>query len=267
MSVSAEEITFKYQPSKTGDIQTKKQEFQSTMKVTIKADGAVVNTLDQKQGKAEERKTTVLATDGENMSKVKIQYISSTMTPPGKVESVPLPNSGKTYLAEMKDGVVSITDAAGKAVEDAGESRLVTKDANSVMKPDKFSKFFNGKVLKPGDKVDIPDELARELIGSEDRPGKVEKMSLVLKEIKAGSSGKQGVFDFEMTMSTDVNVNMKMSMFVKGDTVVAADTCWPVSMNLSGPLTMKGGGLQDGKKMELDGTGDMTMKIEASYGK
>ena len=264
---AAEEVTFKYQPVKPGDTQTKSQDFQSTMKLTVKANGAVVNTVEQNSGKFEKRKITALETSGESMTKLKMTYLSATMTAPGEAEAKATPYSGKTYIAEMKNGNVSVTNEAGKPVADEEEVSFVAKDAKSIMKPERFSKLLEGKTLKAGDKVDISEEMAREILGAEEQPTKVDKMSMVLKEIRKVPAGTQGVFSLEMIMASDLNPVMKMTANVKGDTIIAVDTCWPILMAITGPVTIKGSQQKGDAKIDFDGTGEIKVNVNAEYGK
>jgi hypothetical protein len=264
---AAEEVTFKYQPVKSGNTQIVSQEFQSTMKLTVKANGNVVNSVEQNSGKIEKRKITLLEASGDEKTKIRMSYLTSTTTSAEQPLAKTAAYSGKTFVAEKKNGTVIVTDEDGKAVVDPEISIQIAKDATSVMKPERFSKAFDGKVLKAGDKVDITDEMAKDLLGSDDRPGKVEKMDMVLKEIRKGPAGTQGVFSIDVVITGDINVGMKMSMSMKGEAVIAVDTCWPVSMLINGPLTLKGAQQKGDAKIDFDGVGDMKIIMNAEYEK
>jgi len=259
VAAAADSIKFELQPVKKGAVRTVDEKFSMDLTIEVSVNGQVIQKANQKMAKNENRKDPALEINKEGMpSKLKTQYIEVSEEANGV--SKPAPHKGKTYIVTDDDKSVKVTDEQGQPVN-GGESQAVSADFKDLGEVDKMSKFFNGKTVKVGEEVKVPDELARELMGAgQDDKMKVKKITFKL----AKATSEAGTFDVEIVFEGQPAPGMNMNMTLTGTMSVTAG-CWPAEAELKGSVNMKGGQATPNGKLDMKGNGPVTIKMKHTY--
>lgn len=228
------------------------------------AGGKVITKMDMKQ--VEEHNTTekVLAANGDGPTSIRITYDKSveTETTGPKTKAKKTPVNGKTYLAELKDGRIVVTNADGKKVKKS-ETKQVQKDEKDLGKADPFDKLLPDHPLKKGEQLKVTNDLAADLMGGSDMKMDVDKFSVTFEGTKQEGSRTEGLFKLHMEVTGYPEPTVGLQMKIDGEITLDTATGWPVSVHLAGPIQVKG---DDPKHhVHMDGQGKMEMNASYSY--
>ena len=261
----AGEVTLTRKAPAVGSVRTVTQVSETEIKVVVSVDGKEVQSSTQKEAKSVKRVEEVLAVRDGAPTKVKISFpqVSSTLKPPDGAEVTKVPaHRGKTYLAEAGGKEVSVTYADGGEPAEA-EVEAVRESCRSLGKLDPLSKFFDGRKLVPGKKIECPEEVTDQIFGAEgDDAVKVETFSFVFREVKKIGGADCAVLDTALVMGGKPSPGMSMKMTFKGEVLIRTD-CMPVGMELAGTVELSGG---DPKaNVVMSGKGPAKISIRAEY--
>lgn len=218
------------------------------------------------------RQEEVLAVADKAVTKAKVTYVDKTKgeTENGKEKkSKKSPLTGKTYLLELKDGKLAITDEKGKKVSKAEEDQI-RKDNSHFGKPDPFASALPAKPMEVGKPVPELSTAIQEQMAARDSSAEKDKLNVSDVEVKLASiegsgADTQGVFDVKLTMSSPkAGKNpFEMKIVMGGQIKVRAKDGWPTSFKASGPLELG----EAGAKKGISGTGTLTLTFETTYSK
>lgn len=188
-----------------------------------------------------EKAVEVLAVTADAITKVKVTYRnhSKVEAKDGADKTTKAPVAGKTYVAEAKNGAVSVLTEKG-APAPAEEAKIVQKDFKSLGKPDDFQKALPDKPIKVGDKVDsIARALEERMTRDDDGTSKTTVESTSVTFVRAGEKGgvKTGVFEIAIDLAMDKG-GMVIRMKMKGEVELRLDDGFPVSMSFQAPVTV-----------------------------
>lgn len=214
----------------------------------------------------------VLGVQDKAVTKLKVTYVEKTKgeTEDGKEKKGrKSPVAGKTYLLELKDGKLAVTDEKGKKVPKAEED-ILKKDNSHFGKPDPFLAAMPNKALEIGKPVPELAIAIQEQMSARDDSNEKDKLSVSDVEVKlasiegAGADAK-GVFDVKMTLSSPKTGKnpFEMKIVMGGQMKVRAQDGWPTVFKANGPLEL---GDQGGKK-GISGTGTLQLSFETTYTK
>ena len=173
--------------------------------------------------------------------------------------AVPNPCQGKTYIVKVNDGGPAVHYENGEKPPDE-ELGWVKEQFRSLGKEDSFESMLDGKTVKVGEKLDVSLDAAAELLDVKSAGLKIEKFNLTLKAAKP-----HAVFDADIQMSQTLN-GPKMTINMTGQVVINPGNCWPVTVDIKGPLKLSGEQVQEGKRIDIKGAGTMSAKMSYGYG-
>lgn len=238
------------------------QKFEMKMTMTMTGLGEAPQTTEVSRREATEMSKEILALDKDAPTRMKVSYQSKSLVQTERGEEHTLDSElvGKTFIAELKDGQITITDENGKPV-DANAARLVAKDANDLGQADQFVVNMPDRAIKVGDEVPelgklIEAELVRSA-GEKSKPD-IKAVSVKLRDEKGGVA----FFDVALSL-TQVQGPTSMSTDLKGTMGVRRNDSRPVQLTLSGPVKIA---LSSGNTpMKMEGSGTMTLERQVSW--
>ncbi|MBL8720866.1 MAG: hypothetical protein JNL79_33065 [Myxococcales bacterium] len=258
-----EGITFKGKAPAVGDKFDEKKA--SDMKMTITIEVGAKKTSEFTEVENSHKTVEALAVDGKAITKAKITYseYKKIETEDGKEKKKPpSPLGGKTFLFELKDGKVLVTDEKGGKLPKDEETKVLAKNRH-FGKPDPFLEGMPDKPLKPGDKVDSMVKALEQYFKDDDDsakdPPEIKDVKVKLDSIEKDGKDQIGVFSVEMTMASpkDNKSPVDLKIPLKGKVKVRAKDGFTTSIDLEGPVTME----SNDAKFKMSGKGKAHMNI------
>lgn len=264
----AQEVTFKKAVPGVGESRSSTEETAMTNKMSVTMNGQVVQKVDQKTSETKTNTVTVLAKDGDKITKIKVHLKKKE----AKQDVGQGPQSrkselaGKTFTLEKKGDDVVVTDDAGKKAADEVAKEIKGDFEKSLGDFDnKFKHVLPDGAVKVGQTITVDKKKANKFFKDEDDkdPMEVETFTLKLTGTKKINGATVAVFEMHVKFSGAPQPGMKLTMDMKGTAHVGVDTSYPHLIDLKGPMVI------DGKNqgMEIKGEGEMKMKFHSTYGK
>ena len=170
-------------------------------------------------------------------TRAKISYVQSTTkvkVQNNAVAEAKQPIEGKTYLVARAGEQLIVTDEIGQPISDE-ESKILLPQLNSFGKPNPLAQFLNGKQISVGDSIDVPDEVAAELLGLTGNAGKTDQLTLRLTAIKADGGVDCALFETLLRSHSDES---SISLLMKGELMIDPNTCRTRSIQMHGPVAI-----------------------------
>jgi hypothetical protein len=127
-----------------------------------------------------------------------------------------------------------------------------------------LSNYFAGKTIAVGDKVEMPEEIARELLGADDEFGKVSRFEMTLQKRELNEGKECAVFDAEIEATG--NGTSQMRMLVTGPMILEIDSCRAISADFRGPIGMSEVHGIYGARYQVDSMGKFRVTVSSRYG-
>ncbi|MCW8128969.1 MAG: hypothetical protein KIS92_01165 [Planctomycetota bacterium] len=262
--LAAAETAFTAEVPAAGLVRAETSDTSLNMKIDTSAAGRLVNSQKVARTEHKKTKTTVLELTGKEPTRVRIVYEEYRSDDP---QGSPAPVLNKAYLVELIEGRLSGVDEKGNELTPL-EGAFLFKEFGKFGKPDPLAKALDGKTLKPGDKVKLPDEDARLLFDVEQAPGvKLEECTLTFKGLEKAAAGQVAVFDTKVLIAKTSGMGSKMTTQLTGPIAVDPKTCWTVSMKIGGPIVVGGSIVNPEATVRMSGGGESRTARTASYTK
>ncbi|NUP07383.1 MAG: protein kinase [Polyangiaceae bacterium] len=203
-------------------------------------------TADSSESEQKQVTTTILAADGKTVLKIKLQYgdVIKTSTSNGQSQNLKSPVSGKTYIAEYKDGDIVVTDENYRPVAPEEEAE-VEKAASGLGKPNPELLALPDVPLKRGDRADtLAEALRGEVAANPDDKTQFSDIHVTLKDIQIKDGVKVGIFDLSFSMTStppSEEVTVTVTATVTGTMTIRANDGRTTQVSISGPMTLSGG--------------------------
>lgn len=264
-------LTITVKPLAVGMKQTEKENSEVNLKLSIDL-GGKPKTMQMVEAETMTRTEEILETDGKAITKARITYTEKKkkVTEDGKEKAKPKnPVDGKTYLVEMKNGKVEVTDEKGKKVSKA-EDAAVRSSNSSFGKPDPFITGMPATAMKVGDKIDALASAMEALFKARDegKDGKESKVDITGVEVKLASienpgADAVGVFSIALTVGSakDSKEPFTVKAPLTGTLKVRAKDGRLLGVQLAGTMSMEG----TDPKMKISANGDMKMAVTYTY--
>jgi len=225
----------------------------------------------QTETRASVTRTEIMATDGKATTKARVTYVSDkkVVTKDGKDQSPPVnPRVGKTFVLELKDGKLVITDEKGKKAGKK-EDAEVRRDNAHFGQPDPMTAALPSTPLKVGDKIPALGTALDQYFKDHD-DGKKSKNAMAVSgvEVKLASvetPGPDAVGVFAITLTAgspkDTKEIISLQMPLQGTMKVRARDGRILQIALGGPMTMTG----TDPKTKISGGGDFKLTATTTY--
>ncbi len=262
-AIAAEAVQFAARNPQVGQQGSHDVRFVLDMSITLKQAGQIVSTEKQSLTREQQRQITIVATAAESASKVRVHYAKATElstrgTQSGTARQQPI--EGRTYLVERQGKDLVITDPQGQAVTDA-ERVLVAAGMDSVGRPNPLGKFLHGKQMSVGQKLQLPNEMASELLGLRETGGEAQKVELTLRGLRVEQQRR--VADFAMLVTLKLGGGGTLD--ISGDLGLDIDTCQVTAANFTGPVAIEETHGPKGAQFQVSSEGTMKASVQSRH--
>jgi len=236
-SLPAQVVQFTNQPAQINDTASQTIECDLDADRTIRQHNQIVDSSKQQLRRQQVRTVTVLEIAKGNATRAKIAYQQSTTKVKAQGDAVveaKQPIEGKTFLVARAGDQLIITDEIGQPISDE-ENKILLPQLNSFGRPNPLAQFLNGKQIKVGDSIDVPDEVAAELLGLTGNSGKTDQLALRLSAIKPDGGVNYAVFETLLRSHSDES---SVSLLMKGELMIDPSSCRTRSIQMHGPVAI-----------------------------
>lgn len=168
---------------------------------------------------------------------------------------------GKSFIAEVKDGGIAVSDENGTPADELAQKTVQT-DARELIEPARFVFDVPDRELKVGDSVPELATLLKSLVSREGSDGPKPDVSDVTAKLR---EKKDGVALFDVTITVSQQAGLKMKTELKGTLGLRLDSAWLTELSLEGPVTMEQSLEQTAPGASMHGKGTMTMSRKLTY--
>jgi hypothetical protein len=221
--------------------------------------------LDTTTSEIEERREEVKASTEQAVTAVTVSYLrrdASTSGQDGKTHAGPdSPVVGHAYQVDRAGDAVRVRGAQGEEVSDK-EKKVVVADYRTIGQPDPLLVAAPRGPLRPGERQAGLEAAVRGMLVSGDQ-GKADEVSVIFAREQTEGGLRCAAFDVAATV-TETRASLVTVIHLKGTLLLSVDGAWPVSIELTGPISL-GVDPQKADKKGMEGQGSTTMSIRASY--
>ena len=184
-----------------------------------------------------------------------------------KKETSPL--TGKTLLLSRQGEEIIVTDEAGNPVDEVTR-KAALEEADNIFDESglKWTKFLPGRPVKLGETFNLEGQEALEIWGKNDGTIKEASVSFTLKERVLVEGRECARFDATLLITgvQAIKDGPIQNFTMKGSLILDTATSRPTQLKLNGTVTWPE---QKGPQgiIVSEGTGTMTMEMEATYSK
>lgn len=231
---------------------------------SIRQQNQLVDKSRQTMKRTQNRTVTIIRLDRGRPIVAKVTYgkAATQVDADNRKMEITQPVSHTTYfVTRNQDGKLSFADETGKPVT-SEEERLLEQHFEAFGKPNPLADFLNGKTVAIGQNIQVPDAVARELLGLTGNSGKTDRLTLRLarREIRKGVE----CACFETLLRTSSEENTK-SLLMKGELAIETATCRTQAIRLAGPVAIsETRGPVEGR-FTVSTNGTLQVNVDANY--
>ncbi len=166
---------------------------------------------------------------------------------------------GKSYFVERQGERLLVTDPEG-AIPPQNEFEIVVNSVSRLGLPDPLAEFLLQRPLRIGDRLQVPKQIAEQIMGFGDSLGQVRKFELELKGLQPVND--QPCAQFVATFEIEGDSSNPLKVHIQGQLVIQVETCRIVEAKLSGPLQM----IASERSYESTAEGELKLAIQSHYG-
>lgn len=244
-------VRLQSQQPRTGDVRVERMTH--TVELTVENE-VVLTQIDRTH-----KRTEILATRGDRVSRIRVTYIeakSLAAHAEGDKSETMHAHHGNTYFVERitnaeGDDDLRITDAHGNEPR-FDEWAAVEEDNRHFDHEAGVFADLTDRDLRPGDKLPFPAALLENLRDGDDG-SEVSDASLEFKGVRDVAGVRCVVFAVVLVHSVPT-AGGTVAVNLSGEIIVQLETAWPVRVTLSGPMTMEGQDLTGTLRIDLSAT-------------
>ena len=234
---AAQEAVFRKRPTQVLDQVHQTVRCELDAERAIRQHNQLVDSSKQTLDRKQDRTLTILAIENGRPTRAKLDYrVAVTNVRDSRQQSVEAtqPVAGHVYLlAKLNDKLV-ITDEQGQPITEE-ENKILQEQLQNFGKPNPLAEFLDGQRIRVGQAIQVPEEVAHQLLGMAGRSAKTDKLALTLVAVRQNAG--QPVAVFETLLKTN-GEETAMSLVMKGELIIETDTCRTRSIRLLGPVAI-----------------------------
>lgn len=237
LSAAGQIVTFTNQPARPHDVADQTIQCDLDASRTIRQHNQVVDDSKQQLRRHQHRTITILDTHQGTAARARVTYsLSTTKVMAGEKQIIEAkqPIEGNTYLVTRQGEELIITAESGEPISEE-EDKILRVQLGTFGKPNPLSQFLHGKRIAVGESIDVPDEVAAELLGLTGNRGKTDQLALKLTGVKQIQRKQHAVFETLLRSHSDEST---LTLLMKGELIIEPSTCRTQSINLHGPVAI-----------------------------
>lgn len=255
-AASAESVVFTKKASRVGDRLEQRVDAGMELQLRSRRGAEVFDTRESSTGRRQRRVVVATGLDGGVVNRATVSFSEASRLRDGR--SAPEPVVGKTYRCERRGEELRVTTDDG-AVPPLAEYTVVVRAMESLGRPNPLADFLHGRTVAVGERIELPPDVARRVMGLEDQFGAVERFALTLRGVDAGAAR------FEADVEATGAGSSQMRVLLGGTLAIDASTCRVVSTELSGPIGLIETRGSVGRTYQVDGTGRMRIAVRSEH--
>jgi hypothetical protein len=258
----AESVQFNYRLPQVGEKSSQVAQYDLDLTRSMQQTGKTLSSEKRLLLRTIHRRATVLDVAGDRPLKAAVTYakasevITSGEQPP---ESRKLPIEGNTYLVERQGVALKVTDRDDKSVPEA-ERVMVAANMDSIGHRNQLGRFLHGKTVEVGETLQLPKEMAADLLGMREAKGDAQKVELTL----SGTATEAGRRIAKFAAAIAVKMGSGSALDMKGAMQIDIETCRILAADFSGSISSQEGQSDNGQEVQVltDGTLKVAVKSD-----
>jgi hypothetical protein len=254
---AARSIEFGRSPAKVGQRIEQTVTVDLALKTRSRQGAKVLEEASTRMRRDRQRRLVTAEVTKGGASAVYVTYLQSQQARnEGPIEKDPI--AGKTYFCRREGERLVVLTRRGE-VPPAEEFQLVSENMETLGRENPLAAYLAGKRLAVGQRVALPPEVAKQLLGLDHQLGEVTRFELTLSAIEQRQGRPCGVFQADIeAQRTDAS---QMRLLIAGPMVIEARTCRAVSSDLSGPIGMSHSAPDPRGRVQIDSTGRLSLTV------
>jgi len=257
-----EVVTFHQQPAQVGDQVGQKLAIDLDVSTTIVQSGQMANQDTATVRRRQDRLIEVIEVAGGRVRRARVSFPHSRYRSPENPDPTQLEIQaveGKSYLVERRGEQLLVTDHQG-AIPLQDEFEIVVNSVQTLGLPNPLAKFLLQRAISIGERIEVPHELAEQIMGFGDSLGEVKKFELELKELLVVDGQRCALFG--ATLEIRGHQDHPMEVDIEGSVTIQIDTCRTIEAKLAGPLHMTA----TEPSYQITAEGGLKLAIRSHYG-
>lgn len=261
---AAETCHFRYRPPQVGDRGSQTVHLEINLVVTIEQGGQVVQSSDRGVRKHQQRTLKVASVEGGRVSKAQIRFdvANESSARNGQVgPSRNQPVHGKSYLVSRRENQpLRITDMHG-GDPPPEEKEIVARAAEAIGRANPLAELLNGRTITVGQRVEVPRDIANELLGFREAIGDVQQFVLTLQKARTRHGTPCAAFDAHIVARPPDNPTKPL--VVKGQMLIEQTTCRVAQLAVTCPVQFRENRGPEGGRFTVHGKGALQVTMHS----
>jgi len=169
----------------------------------------------------------------------------------------------QSYFVTREGKRLLVTDVDG-AIPSQAEYEIVVTSMQDLGLPNPLIKFLSGRSIRIGERLQLPQEIAEQLMGFGDQLSKVKQFELELKSLDEIDGERCALFSATVEAIGAASNPVRIRAF--GRLVIQTETCRIVRAELSGPLTLSTVERTPEGNFQYRVQGNMRFAVQSQYG-
>ena len=259
-------ITFRQTPARVGDRVAQKVMASLDLQTSILQANQLARQDTNAMRRQQERFIEVTQVEAGRARRARVHFPKSRIVSPENDQPAAeriQPVEGKSYDVTRRGKNLLVTDPQGR-IPPLVEFGLVMNSLRTFGLPSPLTKFLLGREVRLGEKLQVPVNIATQMMGFDQNLGQVQNFEFMLQDIRIIDEQPCAVFVAKIDAMGDPTNPIRMT--VQGEVIIQANTCRSVSAELGGPLSMQAVEKTPQGEYQYNATGEMRVAIHSQYG-
>ena len=260
-----ESCTFRRQKSRVGDVTDQQLVCDLNLQMAVRQGEQVVDSKKQAVTRKQNRRITILTIGDAAPTRASVTYNTSSISlkqTDGREQSSSQPVAGHTYYVTREGKELKITDIQGN-VPPPEELMIVRSNLEAFGLPNPIANYFAGKTIRVGQTVELPIEIAKELLGFQETLGDVTGLKMKLIRMQPTGTSTAAIFETALRAENDGQSGVRLQL--KGQMALDVQSCRTLGMNLSGPVSVEEEHGPPEGRFSVTSEGDIQVAVRATY--
>ena len=260
-------VQFSQQSAQVGDRVTQQVDLELNLSTSIIQSGQLAHQENMSMERRQQRLVEVTEVAEGKVRRARVTFSRSRHKSPENENSeqeVVQPVEGKTYLLTRQGEQLLVTDPQG-VIPPREEFEIVFSSMQSLGLPNPLAQFLLTRTIQVGQTLELPKEIAAQMLGFGNELGEVKRFQLQLDELSTFEGEPCAVF--AATIEVIGTASQPMQISVTGPVVILTETCRTVVTDLTGPLSFDEVERTSLGSYQYRAAGTMRVAVRASYAK
>ena len=260
-------VQFSQQPAQVGDRVAQQVDLELNLSTSIIQSGQLAHQENMSMERRQQRLVEIIEVSEGKVRRARVTFSRSRHKTPENDDSeqeVVQPVEGKTYLLTRQGKQLLVTDPQG-VIPPREEFEIVLGSMQSLGLPNPLAQFLLTRTIHVGQTLELPKEIAEQMLGYGNELGEVKRFQLQLDELSTFEGEPSAVFAASIEVVGTASQPMQIN--VTGPVVILTETCRTVVTDLTGPLSFDAHQRTSQGSYQYRATGTMRVAVRARYAK